>query len=362
MNEFDELFDQKPVNQQIVNQDDPLDEFHHQAHLQRRNGYLLAIYIFVSLIFTLASSMIINAKYPDKNAILDNLNFLETPAIAVSDSDDVDYPYIITFSGSLKNNSGIDLPSMWVNIEFFDENGDSYGVYTYSEENIAIDQVMSFSEDISTSFDPASYEISYGLDESSMFYTVLGLLPVLFTSILFLIVDKEAFAYDWKRFKANFKNHIGQVFSGIVMVYLALIIANIILQSLGVTGTSENEMVIQGLFSDDPIQLVLLFLLLCVFTPITEEIIFRKVLYNYVAPRTGDTIAIIISGAVFGLMHVITYGDFIQAIPYVFMGMIFGYIYFRSRRNIYVTIGVHFLNNLISYLIYVLMVFGIYTF
>lgn len=127
---------------------------------------------------------------------------------------------------------------------------------------------------------------------------------------------------------------------------------------LGVTASSENESAIAGMFIDDPLQLVMLFFLLCVFTPIVEEIVFRKIICGFFERKIGKIWAILLSGAIFGLMHVVAYGDFVQSIPYITMGAVFGYIYFRSEKNIYVTIGVHFLNNLISYLFYLLPLLG----
>jgi membrane protease YdiL (CAAX protease family) len=58
-------------------------------------------------------------------------------------------------------------------------------------------------------------------------------------------------------------------------------------------------------------------------------------------------------------MHVISYGDFIQSIPYIFMGGIFGFVYHWSRNNIYVTIGVHFINNFLAFALYALAVLGV---
>jgi hypothetical protein len=130
----------------------------------------------------------------------------------------------------------------------------------------------------------------------------------------------------------------------------------LLVYGFGVQAGSENEQMIGSMFSNDPIQLAMLFFLLCVFTPLVEELIFRKVLYRFVDRRFGPIAAIISSGLVFGLMHVISFGDFVQAIPYVMMGMVFGVIYHRARKNIIIPIGVHFINNLVSFLVYFMMV------
>lgn len=359
MNEFDDLFDKKKPEEPEKPKQDGVEDFYFQANLQRRNGFLLLIYIGVLLVFSIITQIYYSYKYSDTDQIVANIVVINNLQVDVTPNEDTDYPFRISMTGALLNNSGIDLPQMWIEVEFYDADENSLGVYNYSDTDIADGEVMSFDESVLADFNPDSYAFRYGFDESSMFYTLIGFLPVFISGLLFLIVDWRAFSYDWQRFRKRLGPMIGQVILGFVMVYAALILAQIILNELNVSGTSQNEMTIQGLFDANPLQIVMLFLLLCVFTPITEEIIFRKVLYNFVQPRTGHAVAIIISGAVFGLMHVITYRDFIQSIPYIFMGMTFGYIYYRSQKNIFVVMGVHFLNNLLSFVIYALMAYGV---
>jgi membrane protease YdiL (CAAX protease family) len=118
-------------------------------------------------------------------------------------------------------------------------------------------------------------------------------------------------------------------------------------------------MMIQSLFEKNLFDISVLFILLVVLTPVIEELIFRKVIYNFVESKTNHILAILSSGLIFGLMHVIQYGDFLQSIPYVMMGLVFGYIYHNSRKNIFVVIGVHTINNFISWLLSVLAVYGL---
>lgn len=362
MNEFDELFDKERPVPPTKPQRDGIEDFHFQANLQRKNGILLMIYIGVLLLFSVITSIYYRIQYPDSEAILAGIVMVDDFQIDVQPNEDTVYPYKIKMTGGMWNNSGIDLPRIWFTVKFFDADDNSLGTYSgYAEKN-ANGETFVIDQSVLTDFVPDTFAFSYGYDESSMFYTVIGFLPVFITGIAFLLVDRQAFAYDFQRFRKNWKNLLGQIATGFLMVYAALLIAQLILIELGVQETSQNELTIQGLFQANPIQLVLLFLLLCVFTPITEEVVFRKILYNYVQPRTGHVVAIIISGAVFGLMHVIAYQDFIQSIPYIFMGLIFGLIYYRSKKNIFVTMGVHFLNNLMSFVIYALMAYGISIF
>lgn len=358
MNEYDDLFnreDKKPA----ASRHNEIEEFHEYINKQRGNGLLIAIYILISLLFSFGQQLIKSNQFPDPDAILNNIVLISDIQIDVSDSENEDFPYTYVFSGTLRNNNSIDIPTMYVRIDFY-SGDESLGSYTITSEDFIAGSLIEIneSEDFTENFD--RYEVFLSFDESASFYTLMNLLPVMIVGILFIFIDRKSFKYDAVVMKQNPKKYFGQIFSGIVMVYAVLILANMILDLLGVVGTSENEMAIQGLFSSDPVQIVMLFLLLCVFTPIVEEVVFRKVLYNFLQPRTSDIVAILLSGAIFGLMHVIAYQDFIQSIPYIFMGLVFGYIYYRANKNIYVTIGVHFLNNFISFSVYVLMIYGIY--
>lgn len=86
-------------------------------------------------------------------------------------------------------------------------------------------------------------------------------------------------------------------------------------------------------------------LLVLVFAPIMEEVIFRKLLIDRTL-RYGEKKAILFSGLVFGLYHLII-PQMIFAIP---LGMILAYVYIRTG-NLWYAILLHFLNNLVSTLI-----------
>ncbi|MBI9009742.1 MAG: CPBP family intramembrane metalloprotease [Tenericutes bacterium] len=361
MNEFDDLFNDNP-KQELITENNGIDDFDNFVDKQKHSGLLLIVYFAVTLIVSLAFQFIVSSQYPDTEVITENIVDVVEVDILVTDntSGSTDYPYIFHITGSLVNNNDVELPVVYYLIEFFDAEGESYGVYTYKETDVAAGAIIEMDDEIETSFEFASYTYEIGFDVSDTFYTISNLLPVLICAFAFLMIDKESFKADLNDFKKKKKQYIGQIFSGFFMVYAALLVANLILELIGVLGTSENEMAIQSLFSNDPLQLFLLFLLLCVFTPIVEEVVFRKIIYTFIEPRSNYIIAIIVTGAIFGLMHVLAFGDFIQSIPYIFMGLTFGYIYYRANKNIYVTIGVHFLNNLFSYLIYfIAIVFGI---
>ena len=180
----------------------------------------------------------------------------------------------------------------------------------------------------------------------------LQLIFALIIAVVLFFINKQSYKDDFVHFKNEPKKHFGYIFSGFILIYVAATIANIIMISLGVEETSMNEMAIQSMFSPHWISVITLFLSLVIITPIVEETVFRKGLYGIVRPGLGDVGAVLVSGLIFGFLHVAGWGDFIQVIPYAFMGLSFSFIYYYSGRNVYVVIAIHALNNLIPYLIY----------
>ena len=76
--------------------------------------------------------------------------------------------------------------------------------------------------------------------------------------------------------------------------------------------------------------------------PIFEELIFRKVLVDHVAPK-GELAAILASGIMFGLFH----GNFQQCFFAGLIGCLFAYIYLKTGRIIY-TILLHMILNTVT--------------
>ncbi len=68
----------------------------------------------------------------------------------------------------------------------------------------------------------------------------------------------------------------------------------------------------------------------CIVAPIGEELLFRKVLFDKLAPL-GDKVYIIMSGVLFGLFHT----NIAQIFYATALGMIFAYIYSKTCKIIY---------------------------
>ncbi|MGM9950488.1 MAG: lysostaphin resistance A-like protein [Lysinibacillus sp.] len=90
---------------------------------------------------------------------------------------------------------------------------------------------------------------------------------------------------------------------------------------------------------------LLMFVSLCIFTPIWEEFFFRGILFRRLALRYRTTTSAVVSSLVFGLLH---FGG--NSIFHAFLvGILFCYIY-ASTQNIWVPVILHGIGNFVSLL------------
>ena len=81
-----------------------------------------------------------------------------------------------------------------------------------------------------------------------------------------------------------------------------------------------------------------------VFAPVAEEILFRGFLFRVLRVRTGFWVAAVITGAIFGLIH----GYFVIFPILAFLGVALCWVYERTG-SIFPCIAIHALNNTLSY-------------
>jgi len=133
-----------------------------------------------------------------------------------------------------------------------------------------------------------------------------------------------------------------------VLIMYGLVLIGAVIGSLfhmGLTvpfGNDESSKLTELLIDSNPFIRVLI---VGVLAPIFEELIFRKVLIDHVAPK-GELVAILASGIMFGLFH----GNFQQCFFAAFIGCLFAYIYLKTGKVIY-TIILHMILNTITSII-----------
>ncbi|ELK45806.1 type II CAAX endopeptidase family protein [Halobacillus sp. ACCC02827] len=113
-------------------------------------------------------------------------------------------------------------------------------------------------------------------------------------------------------------------------VFLALfaqaIAATIESQLFDVPAGSENTMGLMEIARQSP----LFILLPVVFAPITEEILFRKIIFGSIYKRTNFFLAVLVSSLIFGAFHF----DFTHMLVYFSMGVVFAFLYVKTKRII----------------------------
>jgi hypothetical protein len=346
MDQRDDLFNNNETNNSMTYKPQAIPNDKHRL----TNIWILLAYFVFMFASSIASGLIQNNHLEQtKNDLTEGFTYTWTQT---------DEGYDLLVEGVIVNQTNEQIESAFVQFDFFEEFSDEASLQKriYVEdlaplESRNIEETLSLDQEYYRIFSNST--VSINRDFANVFQLTMSLLVL----IALILINKRRYKHDFSEFKRAPKKYFGHVLSGFILVYVAAYAAQVIMITIGVTETSQNEMAIQSMFSSDWITIVSLFLTLVIITPIVEETVFRKALYGLVRPSLGDLGAILISGLIFGFLHVASWGDFIQIIPYGILGLSFSYIYYYSGRNIYVIIIIHALNNLIPYLRYTLELF-----
>lgn len=100
---------------------------------------------------------------------------------------------------------------------------------------------------------------------------------------------------------------------------------------------------VMNMIADDQVNVGLALLATCIFVPIMEELIYRGVVMGELRQICSDRTAILIQAAIFGLIH----ANFIQSVYAFVLGLVIGYIYYKSQ-SILLSIASHVLFNFLG--------------
>lgn len=161
-----------------------------------------------------------------------------------------------------------------------------------------------------------------------------------------LLMRKE-FVYGVKVLKEKkIGETLSELFIGFACVYGAMIVGGMITTLLGGEGNSQNQATIE-LIMTKPVG-VFMIPILCIVGPVVEELVFRAALQGGLNKlKIPRLICVFVAGTLFGLIHVMDAGDFVQLPSYLLAGLAFGFLYYKSG-NIYIPIGVHVMINSFS--------------
>lgn len=174
---------------------------------------------------------------------------------------------------------------------------------------------------------------------------------------LFLIISYHSFIKkDFNDFKKNLNKNITYIIKifviFMVVKYLISVLATLLMMALGYdvsSVTSQNQKLIEEYVKSSPVLMVISTAFLA---PFYEEILFRMGIKKVISNKY---LFVIISGLLFGLLHVFPLDGIplglgiLQSVVYVTMGIFLAYSY-QKTDNIFISIGLHFLNNFLSVL------------
>ncbi|WP_054752671.1 CPBP family intramembrane glutamic endopeptidase [Piscibacillus salipiscarius] len=121
------------------------------------------------------------------------------------------------------------------------------------------------------------------------------------------------------------------------LAFLAQYISSIInVTVFDIEQSSENTALIMD-YIDNNIWFIILPIL---FAPLLEEIIFRKIIFGQLYKKMNFFLAAVISSSLFSVLHL----DFTFTLTYIAMGLVFAYLYVKTKR-ILVPILVHMAMN-----------------
>jgi membrane protease YdiL (CAAX protease family) len=161
----------------------------------------------------------------------------------------------------------------------------------------------------------------------------------------YFIVNKSNFKDALSRLKMVSQNLDKAFLWGVlsaVTIFIIIFVVEVALIQIGIKPQDlSNFPELQKLFSWPT-----LFFLVAI-QPIGEEIFFRGFLYDKIENYAGGPFAVVITAILFGIAHM-SYGKEIPVILIILMGLVLGYIVYRTQ-NLYSAIIAHILFNVTSF-------------
>ena len=164
---------------------------------------------------------------------------------------------------------------------------------------------------------------------------------ILRTILIFLLFFTDI-KKDFKKIKGNFWEYSDIAVKYWLIGLIIMAVSNVAIQMLTPAKMAVNENNVRTMIKSAPI---LMLILTTISAPISEELLFRKSFKNVISDKTTY---IVVSGLVFGAMHVVTsYStlyDLLYLIPYSALGISFASICWKTD-NILPSMIVHSIHN-----------------
>lgn len=175
---------------------------------------------------------------------------------------------------------------------------------------------------------------------------IINSLVYIFITLFIFIFNKNKLIKEFKNIKKDIKNN----YKNILLVFIICLILEFILNSILIKllGTNpNNNNYIVDTYKNSNIFFIILDLF--ILGPIAEELLYLYPFNNV----NNKKLAFILYSLIFALAHVVVSNNLIELLfffPYIFMSIGFNYAYYKTN-NIYVSIMLHSINNIISYML-----------
>lgn len=190
--------------------------------------------------------------------------------------------------------------------------------------------------------------IMFVLPKYKFFHMFPTYLPYVIIFILVLLFNYKYIIEDFKIFKNNIKVYLPFVIKRYLYMLLIMIVVAVPVVLINNGSTSNNQKMLNAMFSKLPLISVLLS---CLYAPFVEENIFRLSLSKIVKNKY---FFIILSAIIFGFLHVFDKSNSIKDYLFVFQYSALGICLakaYSDSNNIFVSISMHFMQNFLAALL-----------
>lgn len=185
-------------------------------------------------------------------------------------------------------------------------------------------------------------------DKAYIIYLTLSNL-ILIT--IFILIYRKTLIDNFKKFIKKPLNILETSFKYWFIGFIIMVVSNLIITYILNKGLAGNEQEVRNYIDSFP-----LFMLFntVIYAPLTEELTFRKSIKDI---TNNKWFYVLTSGLVFGMLHIVSYitnwTDLIYLIPYGSLGISFALLYYKTN-NIYSTISMHAMHNLLAVVVYLI--------
>lgn len=186
---------------------------------------------------------------------------------------------------------------------------------------------------------------------SDKMYVVYLTTSELILTVIYFAIYRKTLVNDFKEFKKDINGNLEFAFRYWAAGFAIMVVSNLFITVILGKTIAGNEETVRNYIGTAPILMAISTVL---FAPINEELTFRKSIRDAINNKWAY---VLLSGIIFGGLHVISYVssplDLVYLIPYCSLGISFALLYYKTN-NIFSSISMHMMHNLLSIIVYLL--------